>query len=139
MLTSPRDVTGSNASTGLADRLARAVYVACFGIGVVSHARDYAVGGWLPYRFGPPILDAFWDVLIVVDAAVVVLLLLGRRRAGLGLALVTMLLDVVANGYAWIVLRWPGFGYSLPLQMAFLGFVLGSIGFLWPKKPTPAP
>ncbi len=50
-----------------------------------------------------------------------------------------MVLDVLANGYAWIVLRRPEFGDSLPLQMTFLGFILGSIGFLWPKSTAKNP
>lgn len=53
-------------------------------------------------------------------------------RAGLALAAIIMVCDVAANSYAFFVLGIEGFAVALPLQAAFLGFVLGSIGFLWP-------
>jgi hypothetical protein len=43
-----------------------------------------------------------------------------------------MLADVAANSYAAFVLHFPGFWPALQLQILFLGFVLGSITFLWP-------
>ena len=77
-------------------------------------------------------LEAFWTALMFLDAAVVFLLIFGKRRLGLLLALVIMTLDVAANSYAALVLRIAGFEVALPLQSAFLGFVIGSTPFLWP-------
>jgi hypothetical protein len=45
-----------------------------------------------------------------------------------------MVADVSANAFASFVLGIPGFAVALPLQAAFLGFVLGSLPFLWPAK-----
>jgi hypothetical protein len=119
----------------MAQRVALGVYIACFAIGTVSHALDFWVLGMRPYSWGPPLLEAFWSSLVVLDPAVAALLLFGKRRAGLVLAAIIMVCDVAANCYASLVLGIDGFATALPLQAAFLGFVLGSIGFLWPA-PT---
>ena len=113
-------------------RIALGVYVACFTIGTISHALDFVALGLRPYSWGPPLLEAFWSSLVVLDATAAALLLSGKRRARLALAAVIMVCDVAANGYAFFVLGIEGFAVALPLQAAFLGFVLGSIGFLWP-------
>jgi hypothetical protein len=47
-----------------------------------------------------------------------------------------MIGDVAANTYALIALSIPAFGFSVPLQATFLGFVLGSLPFVWPVKPV---
>lgn len=78
-------------------------------------------------------LNLFWTALILLDAAVVILLLLGHRRSGLVLALAIMVLDMAANSYVLFGLNIPFFAVPIQLQTAFLGFVLGSIAFLWPK------
>ena len=69
-----------------------------------------------------------------LDALVIALIIAGWRRCGLLLAAVVMLTDVSANAYASFALRIPGFDLALILQGAFLGFVLGSLPFLWPDK-----
>ncbi|NIJ20615.1 CHASE2 domain-containing sensor protein [Sphingomonas naasensis] len=117
-------------------RAALAVYIVCFGIGAVNHARDFVVGGLRPYRWGPPLLEAFWTSLIVLDSLVIVLLLARRIRLGLSLALAVMIADVAINSYAWLRLGLVGF--NLPLQAAFMGFALGTTPFLWPDRaPRP--
>lgn len=118
----------------MAQRIALGVYITCFAIGTVTHARDFWALGLRPYEGAPIFLEAFWSSLVVLDPAVVALLLFGKRRAGLVLAAIIMLLDVAANSYASFVLAIDGFAFALPLQAAFLGFVLGSIGFLWPAR-----
>ncbi len=115
----------------MAQRIALPVYIICFTIGTVSHALDFLALGLRPYIWGPPLLEAFWSSLVVLDLAVVMLLLVGQRRWGLALAAIIMVCDVAANSYAFFVLGIEGFAVALPLQAAFLGFVLGSIGFLW--------
>jgi hypothetical protein len=119
-------------------RFALGLYIACFGIGVVSHAADFLLRGWRPYAFGPPALEAFWTSLVVLDALVIALIIAGWRRCALLLAAVVMVTDVSANAFASFALRIPGFDLALILQAAFLGFVLGSLPFLWPNKlPSP--
>ena len=90
--------------------------------------------GLRPYAEAPIMLEAFWSSLVVLDFTVVALLLFGQRRAGLALAAIIMVGDVAANSYASFGLGIEGFAVALPLQAAFLGFVLGSIGFLWPAR-----
>lgn len=123
----------------MSQRIALAVYILCFAIGTVSHALDFIALGPRPYSWGPPLLETFWSSLVVLDTAAAALLLLGKRRAGLALAAIIMVCDVTANSYAFFVLGIEGFAVALPLQAAFLGFVLGSIGFLWPDSATHLP
>jgi len=118
----------------MARRIALAVYILCFAIGTVSHALDFLALGQRPYSWGPPLLEAFWSSLVVLDPIVAGLLLFGKRRTGLVLAAIIMVCDVAANSYAFFVLGIEGFAVALPLQAAFLGFVLGLIGFLWPAQ-----
>jgi hypothetical protein len=116
------------------EQAALAVYLLCFGYGALTHAYDFVRYGWWPYRFGPPAANLFWNALLLLDAAVVALLLLGRRRVGLALALVVIAADVAINFYAWRVLGFDGFAVAVPVQALVLGFVLGSIAFLW-RRP----
>lgn len=117
-------------------RLCLAVYMLCFGIGVVTHSLDFIHGGLRPYSWGPLPFEIFWSALILLDAAVIVLLARGRLKWGLGLALMIMVSDVAVNFTALTVLEMPEFAVSLSLQALFLGFVLGSIGFLWPRDTS---
>jgi hypothetical protein len=123
----------------MVQRIALAVYIAWFTIGTVTHALDFWALGLRPYSWGPPILEAFWSSLVVLNPAAAGLLLFGKHRAGLVLAAIIMVCDVAANSYAFFVLGIEGFAIALPLQAAFLGFVLGSIGFLWPDRATHSP
>jgi len=128
------------ASAGGSDwrvRLALAVYIGCFGYGAITHAADFVQIGWLPYRAGLPVMNLFWNLLVVLDAAVVALLLARWRRCGLLLALLVMILDVAINSYAWYGLGMGGMGTALQLQSMFLGFILGSLPFLWPRRDVP--
>ena len=103
----------------LAAGAALAIYVTCFMVGTLSHARDFLVTGWRPYRSGVVPLDIFSTSLVGLDAAVVGLLLAGRRRAGLLAALVVMVADVAANAYASFVARMPFEADRLVLQALF--------------------
>lgn len=119
-------------------RVVLATYFVCFGIGVLSHSADFLSRGWRPYSFGPPVLEAFWTSLVLLDALVISLIIAGWRRCGLVLAAAIMLTDVSANAYASFGLRIPGFDLALILQTAFMGFVLGSLPFLWPTESPSA-
>ena len=118
------------------DRLRRnvvlAIYVLCFAGATINHSLDFLHEGMLPYRLGPPLLKLFWTLLVILDPTVIALLLFRRLRSGLLLALAIMLADVAANSYAALALHFLGFSTALLLQTLFLGFVLGSISFLWP-------
>lgn len=127
-------MTAADQLRPIATRVAIGIYIACFAIGTLSHALDFWALGLRPYSWGPPLLETFWSSLVVLDAAAAALLLFGKRRAGLALAAIIMVCDVTANSYAFFVLGIEGFAVALPLQAAFLGFVLGSIGFLWPER-----
>lgn len=120
-------------------RFALGTYIACFSIGVVSHVTDFLSRGWRPYSFAPPALEAFWTSLVLLNAMVIVLIIARWRRCGLLLAALVMVTDVSANAFASFALRIPGFELALILQAAFLGFVLGSLPFLWPSKLPSAP
>ena len=122
---------------------ALAVYVICFTVGTLSHARDFLVAGWRPYRSGVLPLDAFWTSLVGLDAAVVGLLLTGRSRAGLLAALVVMVADLTANAYASFVAGMPFdadrliLAGALPRLRAGLDPVpLAGTGIVFPVAPT---
>ncbi len=110
------------------------VYLLCFGYGAFTHGYDFWRWGWWPYEFGPPFANLFWNLLLFLDAGVVALLVVGWRRAGLILALLVMIADVSINSYAVFGLGIGGLGFALIVQTALLGFILGSISFLWPRS-----
>lgn len=116
-------------------RVMLACYIVCFTIGVFSHGHDFLTYGWRPYRWGSIRLEVFWTSLILLDVSVVALLLIGWRRSGLLAALTIMTLDVAANSYALFGMGIEAFARNLVMQSAFLGFVAGSIAFVWPKSP----
>ena len=106
------------------------MYLVCFGVGALNHARDFLARGWRPYAFAPAPVEVFWTALIGLDLAVMLLLLTGRRRTGVALAVAVMVADVAVNSdVAWRL--GFGFGYALQLQSLFLGFVLGSSPLVW--------
>ena len=109
------------------DRILTGLAVAGFGFGTATHAWDFMRFGWWPYQYGPVGLTLFWNALVLLDAVVVVLLLT-RRRVGLSVGIAVMMLDVVANSYAWRALGYDGFDIAVPIQAAFLIFLL----IAWP-------
>jgi len=107
------------------------LYVVGFGIGAFNHARDFLTYGWRPYDWGPLLLEVFWTSLVLLDSLAIVMLLSRFRRSGLLMAAGIMIADVTANTYALVVLNIPEFGLAVPLQATFLGFILGSLPFVW--------
>ena len=67
--------------------------------------------------------------MLIVDLAVVLFLLSKNRHIGAILALIVMLADVSINTYAVVVMT-DILIWKIVLQAIFLGFILGSIGFL---------
>lgn len=112
--------------------VALGLYAVCFAGGAFNHARDFLGHGPRPYAAAPLPLEVFWSALLPLDVAVVILLCCGRRRAGLLLAAAIMVVDVAANSYAVRTYGWD-VSTALQLQSLFLGFVLGSLPFLWPR------
>ena len=115
-------------------RVVIGLYISCFGAGTYNHARDFLTYGLRPYNSGPPLLEVFWTSLILLDLLAIAMLLSRFKRLGLSLAAAIMIADVTANTYALVVLNMPDFGLAVPLQATFLGFVLGSLPFVWPRK-----
>lgn len=107
-----------------------AVWMLAFAVGTVTHIRDVLANGWLPRPDAPLAIGIFWKALTLVDPFVVVLLAT-RRRFGLALGLTVMIIDVLVNSYVWYGQGVPGLAMAIQLQTLFLGFVLGSIAFLW--------
>ena len=115
-----------------------AVVMLGFSVGAFNHARDFVDRGWRPYRW--PLLPAFelyWSALLFLDLAVVVLLATGRIRPGLLLAVAIMVSDVAINIAATRLAGFVDFGAALLWQALFLGFILGSFGFLWTATQRP--
>ena len=108
--------------------------MAAFLGAAANHLHDFLVGGWRPYAGEPPVLEAFWTSLVAVDPIVAVLLL-RRRRTGLFAGLAVMVVDVTVN--TTVALTGAGHATSpeLLMQCGFLGFVLGSLSWLWPATP----
>jgi hypothetical protein len=124
--------------SNLSERIALAVYSVCFLYGTLAHAIDIARGGWLPYRYAPFGANVFWSLLAILDPSVVILLIC-RRRFGLALAVIIMVLDAAVNSYAVYALPIDKVSRFLPLQLPtlFCGFVLGSVAFLWRASSRP--
>jgi len=121
-------------SMTLAQAAALAVYLAAFAVASFFHASDIVSWGLFPYDHAPRWINVFWTSLTLLDPLVIALLVAGRRRLGLALAALVMAADVTVNSYAFFVLDFSASPGSLLLQGAFLGFVLGSLPFLWPER-----
>ncbi len=120
-------------------RIVRGVYALCFAIGGLNHLRDFALRGWRPYKSAPlPAVELYWSALVLLDFAVVVLIATGKTRAALLLALAIMVSDVAINVTATRMAGFDVYGWPLLFQAAVLGFILGSIAFVWPIG-TPVP
>lgn len=118
----------------LRSRVVLGLYIACFGVGAYNHARDFLTYGLRPYNWGPPLLEVFWTSLVLLDLLVIATLLSRFQRLGLLFAVAIMISDVTANTHALVVLNILAFGLAVPLQATFLGFVLGSLPFVWPRE-----
>ncbi len=113
------------------------VYAICFAIGVLSHAKDFALYGARPYDVAPLPIEVFWSSLILIDALMVVILLSRHKRLGCYIALLVMMADVSINTYALLSLNIESLAGPLVLQSIFLGVILGSIGFLTDQHSAP--
>lgn len=107
------------------------VYALCFALGALSHAKDFLSYGWRPYDTAPLPIEVFWSSLLFIDLVIVGVLLSKHKCLGAALALFVMLTDVTINAYAAIALEFENLVGPLVLQSIFLGFILGTIGFVF--------
>ncbi len=117
-------------------KLVLAVYVLAFAFGACVHlAILLGLWGPPPHPVSPALAHGY-DTLAFLDPLVIVLLF-RFPRAGLALALATMLADVGVNTFVASMSPHPAVGayatdYGALANDVFLGFVLGSAPFLWP-------
>lgn len=80
------------------------VAVVLLAVGTVTHVGDLLRDGWTPYPWAPRWLNVYWTSLALLDTAVALLLLAGRR-IGVDLAMAIMITDLTANAYAATFIR----------------------------------
>jgi len=107
----------------------RIVWVVGYLIGTTTHVADIVHGGVNTYDGFPTALRVFWLSLTVLDPLIVVLLL-RRRRLGIVLGVVVILLDIAVN---WTVYATIG-GITLfgvVSQSLFALFIVATARPLW--------
>ena len=105
------------------------IYVILLTIGGTVHLADILRGGWLPYDYVPLWMNWYWTSLLFFDYAAA-LFLIRNRNVGLIAALIIMLSNVAVNTHAHNLLGGDIYwGYIA--QTLFLGFIFGSIAWLW--------
>jgi hypothetical protein len=104
----------------------------CFVIAALGHFRAFLMHGWLPYRFAPLPINAFWTALAFLDL-LAAFCLLWYPRIGVVLALLIIASDVVVVFYATRLLGDGSWFLALQreLQWLFFGFILCSVPFIW--------
>ena len=110
----------------------------CFVIAALGHFRAFFLHGWLPYRFAPFSINAFWTALAFFDLLAAFCLLF-YPRTGVVLALLIIASDVAVVFYATRLLGPGGWFLALQreLQWLFFGFILCSIPFIWRFSAPP--
>jgi hypothetical protein len=119
-----------------------AVYVGAFAVGTVSHLADILRWGILPRNQYHLAFNMFWTSLTLFDPLAIVLLL-RRRRAGILLGGLIMVLDVAVNlaaGFHEYFATGRFVMWGLLTQVPFALFVLATAPSLWsaPLSPPPA-
>jgi hypothetical protein len=79
-----------------AARIFRVIWIVGYLIGTSTHIADLAFGGADTYAGFPDSLRLFWVSLVLLDP-LVVLLLVRRKRAGVVLGVVVIVVDVAVN------------------------------------------
>ena len=117
------------------DRRILIAFSACLAVACAVHLLDLWRHGWLPYRFAPLPLNAYWTSLTLLDALAAVMLLC-LPRAGLMLALLIIVSDVAINLFARFQLRLHLHPLMLSLQVLFLVAVVAAISYARPTGPA---
>ena len=102
------------------------LFVVCLLGACLGHVTQVWQGGWLPYRFAPLPLNAYWTSLTFLDPIAAVLLL-WRPRAGLVLTLVIITSDVAVNFFARFYLGFHLGTLALSLQSLFFVAVVAAM------------
>jgi len=104
------------------------VFSVCLAVACAVHLADLWRHRWLPYRFAPLPLNAYWTALTFFDALAAVLLLWPPRTA-LALALLIITSDVALNLFAHFYLRLHLQPLALSLQVIFFIAVVAAAFF----------
>lgn len=106
-----------------------ACWIIGFLIGTTTHVLDLVDGGLDTYAQFPTALRLFWISLTLLDPITIALLAM-RRRAGIVLALIVILVDVAVN---WSVLATIGGNplYGVVNQTAFAALLILTAPHLW--------
>ena len=112
------------------------IWIAAFALGTYTHLLGVLHAGFMPTPEAPLWANLYWTSLTVLDPLAILLIVLGRARAAIVLALSIMINNVIINSWASFGLNLSGFEVSLPMQTAFSGFVAGSSLYLWPRAKT---
>jgi hypothetical protein len=119
-------------------RLSRPVLIifsVCLAAACAVHLVDLWWHGWLPYRFAPLALNAYWTALTFFDALAAVLLL-WQPRTGLALPLLIITSDVTLNLFAHFYLRLHLKPLTLSLQVIFFVAVVAAISYARATGPA---
>ena len=109
----------------------------CLAVAALGHFGAFVRHGWLPYRFAPIAINAYWSSLAFVDV-IVALCLLWKPRLGWVLGLIVMFSDVAVVSYASHLLGSGDIVHFLMrvAQWVFLAFLLASAPFVLPRAKT---
>ena len=111
------------------------VFSVCLAAACAVHLVDLWRHGWLPYRFAPLALNAYWSALTFFDALGAVLLL-WQPRTGLALTLLIITSDVTLNLFAHFYLRLHLKPLTLSLQLIFFLAVVAAISYARATGPA---
>jgi membrane protein HdeD len=111
------------------DRWIAAVFGACLLGACATHIRDVLRHGWLPYRFAPLPLNAYWTCLTFLDILAAIRLFCSFR-VGLLFALLMIVSDVVVNSFAILGLRLHLQPLPLLLQFLFLIAIIAATVYI---------
>ncbi|MDF0515542.1 hypothetical protein PX701_18090 [Agromyces sp. H3Y2-19a] len=103
-------------------------WIAGFLIGTTTHVTDLVLGGADTYAEFPLGTRVFWMSLTVLDPITAVLLA-RRRRAGIVLALVVILVDIAVNWTVFATIGIPLFG--VVNQTLFAILLISTAPMLW--------
>ena len=104
----------------------------------IGHVIQVWQGGWLPYRFAPLPLNAYWTALTFLDPLAAILLLC-RPRAGLLLALLIITSDVALNFFARFYLGFHLGTFALALQLLFFLAVVTATLYVRTRETAATP
>ena len=107
----------------------------CLTSGGLTHLYDIYINGFLPYKFVPFWLNAYWTSLGLLDF-IAAYLLIRKLKIGIFLMLAIMFSDVIINSCAYYFWGFIDHAFPLQLQSAFLGFALASSVLLWKNENT---